>query len=202
MKLPACQRRFQHIARIHRAIGFTCTNHSVQLIYKQDDAPFLFRQIAQNGFQTLFKFAAIVSTSDQRPHIEGQHALMLQTFRHFAIDDALSQAFDDGGFTHARFADQHRVVFGTTLQHLNGTAYLFVTADNRVQFALLSTLGQIDSVFLQRLTLVFSTLIFHAITASHLLNGLTDFIGRCTGCFQQIGQVTAIFKHRQNKEFG
>ncbi|MNI35929.1 hypothetical protein D3C73_899660 [compost metagenome] len=114
----------------------------------------------------------------------------------------MRQTFDDGGFTHARLADQHRVVFGTTLQHLNGATDLFVTADNRVKLALLGTFGQINSVFLQRLTLVFSTLIFHAVSTSHLLNSLADFIGCRTGRFQQIGQCSTILKHRQYKEFG
>ncbi|MNF01910.1 hypothetical protein D3C80_2009780 [compost metagenome] len=35
-----------------------------------------------------------------------------------------------------------------------------------------------------------------------MLNGLTDFIGCRSGGFQQIGQGSAIFKHRQDEQFG
>ncbi|MNI35930.1 hypothetical protein D3C73_899670 [compost metagenome] len=77
VQFPTCQRRFQHIAGIHCAIGFTRADHSVQFINKQNDAAFLFGQIAQHRFQTLFKFTAVLGPGNQRPHIEGQHSFML-----------------------------------------------------------------------------------------------------------------------------
>ncbi len=70
---------------------------------------------------------------------------------HFAVDDALGQAFGDGGFTHARLTDQHRVVLGAALQDLNGAANFVVTADHRIEFALFGALGQVDGVFVERL---------------------------------------------------
>ncbi|CPR64640.1 Protein of uncharacterised function (DUF3170) [Salmonella enterica subsp. enterica serovar Bovismorbificans] len=68
------QRRFQHIPGVHCAIGLTCANHGVQLVDKQDDVAFLFRQIVQHAFQTLFKFAAIFRPGHQRAHIQRQYA--------------------------------------------------------------------------------------------------------------------------------
>ncbi|MNT53968.1 hypothetical protein D3C72_1910920 [compost metagenome] len=127
---------------------------------------------------------------------------MLQPFGNFAVDNTLSQAFNDGGFTDTRLTNQYRVVFGTALQHLNGAADLFITANHRVKLALFRTLSEIDSVFFQSLTLIFSTLVIHAVSPSHLFNGFGYFVRCGTGSFQQIGQVTAIFKHRQHKQLG
>ena len=41
VQLAARQRRFEHVARIHRAIRLTGTNHGVQFVDKQDNAAFL-----------------------------------------------------------------------------------------------------------------------------------------------------------------
>ena len=125
---------------------------------------------------------------------------MLQPFRHFAVDDAL-RAFDDGGFTHAG-SPISTGLFWYGAAAPDGAADLFVTADYRVKFALLGAFGQIDRVFLQCLPLVFGALVFHAVTASHLFNGFADFVGRCAGRFQQVGQRAAVFQHRKHKQLG
>jgi hypothetical protein len=67
-------------------------------------------------------------------------------------------------------------------------ANLFVTADHRIEFTLLGTLGQIDGKFFQSLTLVFGSLIVHAFTSTHLINRLSHVSGCRAGRFQQVGQ--------------
>ena len=177
------QRRLQHVTRIHRAVGFTSAHHGMQFVDKQNDVAFLFGQVGQHAFQTLFKLTAVFRPGHQRPHIQRQYPTAFQPFWYFAVDDTLRQAFDDCRFTHPGFTDQHRVVFGTTLQYLNGTANLFITADHRIQLALLGTLGEIDGKFLQCLTLVFGTLIVHAFPSAHLFNRLSHVGGCCSGGF-------------------
>ena len=44
--------------------------------------------------------------------VERDDALVLEAFGHVAADDALGQAFDDGGLPDPRFTDQDRVVLG------------------------------------------------------------------------------------------
>ena len=191
VQFTARQGRFQHVAGIHRAVGFTRADHGVQLIDKQDNVAFLFRQIVQHTFQTLFEFTAIFRPGHQRAHIQRQYPTAFQPFWYFAVDDTLRQSFDDCRFTHPGFTNQHRVVFSTALKYLDGTTDLFITADHRVQFALFGTLGQIDGKFFQCLTLVFGTLIVHAFTSAHLFNRLSHIGGCCSGRFQQVGQRTA-----------
>jgi hypothetical protein len=45
---------------------------------------------------------------------------------------------DDRRLANARLADQHRIVLGATLQHLDGAADFIVTADHRIELALLA----------------------------------------------------------------
>ena len=114
--------------------------------------------LLEHGLQALLELAAVLGAGEQRRHVERQHALVLERLRHFAVDDALRQAFDDGGLADAGLADQHRVVLGAPLQDLDGAADLVVAADHRVELALARALGEVDGVFLQRLALAFGFL--------------------------------------------
>ncbi len=70
MQLAARERRFEHIARVHRAFGFTGADHCVNFINKENDAPFFGDHFFQKRFQALLKFTAIFSTGDQAGHIK------------------------------------------------------------------------------------------------------------------------------------
>ena len=50
----------------------------------------------------------IFGAGDQGAQVERQQLLVLQRFRHVAVDDAQRQALDDGGLADAGLADQHR----------------------------------------------------------------------------------------------
>ena len=78
--------------------------------------PFLFGQIVEHAFQTLFKLSAELGTGDQRAHVQRQQAFVFQTLWHFAIDNTLCETFDNRGFTDTRLTNQHRIVLGTALQ--------------------------------------------------------------------------------------
>ena len=52
--------------------------------------------------------------------------------RCFARHNALCQALHNRGFTNAGLTNQHGVVFGTALQHLNSATDFIVAADHWV----------------------------------------------------------------------
>ncbi|CSI26046.1 Uncharacterised protein [Shigella sonnei] len=87
------------------------------------------------------------------------------------------------------------------MQHLNGTANFFITTNHRIEFALFGSFGKVDGIFFQSLTLVFSTLIVHAFTSTHLFNRLSNVGGGRPCCFQDVGQRAARLKCRQNEQF-
>src|SRR5262249_48452041 len=72
-------------------------------------------------------------------------------FRNIPANDALCQTFDDRGFSHARFADQYRIVLGSTREDLNDAANFLIPSDNRVEFALRGKLREIAAVSFERL---------------------------------------------------
>ena len=135
MQLAARERGLEHVAGIHGAFGLAGADHGVQLVDEQDDLAFLLGEVVEHGLQALFEFAAELGARDQRAHVEREDALALQALGHFAVDDALREAFDDGGLADARLADEHRVVLRAALQHLDRAADLIVAADDRIELA-------------------------------------------------------------------
>ena len=98
-----------------------------------------------------------------------------KAFGNFAVDDALRQAFDDRGLADARLADQHRIVLGAPLQHLDHAADFLVAADHRIELAgFLRARGQVDRVFLQRLALLLGIFRLHLVASAHLLDRRLD----------------------------
>jgi len=68
----------------------------------------------EDRLQSFFELAAKLRTGHQRSHVEGDDALFLQSFRHIPLDNANGKPFDDGGFSDAGFADEYRVVLGSS----------------------------------------------------------------------------------------
>ena len=67
-------------------------------------------------FEAFLELAAVHGAGDQRADVQLQDALVQQGSGYVAFQDALRQAFHDGGLPHARFTDQRGVVFGAARQ--------------------------------------------------------------------------------------
>ena len=88
MQLAARQRRLQEIGRIHRPLGLAGADQRVHLVDEQDDGALRRGDLVEDGLQPLLEFAAIFGAGDERPHVEGEQLLVLEQFRHVAVDDA------------------------------------------------------------------------------------------------------------------
>ncbi|MNV18433.1 hypothetical protein D3C71_1092560 [compost metagenome] len=202
VQLTPRQGGFEHVARIHGPLALAGADHGVQLVHEEDDVALLLGEIAQHRLEPLLELAAILGTGHQGPHVQRQHPLVLEPFRHLAVDDALGQPLDDGGLADAGGADQHRVILGTALQHLDGTADLFIPADHRVEFAEFGPLGQIDGVLLQRLAVLLGVGIIDLLAATHLVDGRFQFLlGKTLGA-QQLPQVALLVEGCQYEQLG
>ena len=62
MQLATRQRGLEHIARIHRALGLARTDHGVQLVDEHNGLTFVFGQVFEYIFQTLFELATEFGT--------------------------------------------------------------------------------------------------------------------------------------------
>ena len=151
MQFAARQRRLEQVRRIHRAIGLAGADERVHFVDEQDDAARRPLDFGQHRLQPLFEFAAVFGAGDERAHVERHELLVLEAFRHVAIDDAQRQTFGDGRLADARLADQHRIVLGAPRQHLDGAADFLVAADDRVELAAARRFGEIAGIFFERI---------------------------------------------------
>ena len=100
--------------------------------------------------------------------------LPLRPFRHFAVDDALREAFDNGRLADARLADEHRVVLRAAREHLHRAADFVVAADDRIELAARGARREVDGVFLERAALLLGLRIVHGFAAADLVDGLFE----------------------------
>ena len=195
------QGRFQHVARIHGALGLAGPHHGVQLVDEQDDLSFLLGEIVQHRLQAFLEFAPVFRPGQQRAHVQRQNPLPPHALGHLAVDDSLGQALDDGRLSDTGLTDQHRVVLGSPLQDLDGAADFLVTADDRVKLSLFCPLGDVDGVFLQGLTVVLGIGIVHTLAAAHVLDGLLDTVFGCAGVAQQSAENTPVAQRGEDEQF-
>ena len=141
--------------------------------------------LVEHGLQPLLEFAAIFRAGDQRAHVEREQLLVLQAFRHVAVDDAQRQALDDGGLADAGLADQHRIVLGAARQHLDGAADFLVAADHRIELAVARGLGEIAGIFLQRVIGVLGRGAIGGAALAQRLDGGVEILRRDAGRFQE-----------------
>ncbi len=116
----------------------------------------------------------IFRAGDQRAHVQGDDALVLQDGGDVAVEHADGQAFDDGGFADAGLADEDGIVLGAAGKDLHGAADFLVAADDRVDLSLPGHLDEVAAIALQGLVFVFGVLVGHALAAADFLEGGQD----------------------------
>ncbi len=107
-------------------------------------------QLGDDRLEPFLEIAAIAGAGQQCAHVERENGRFGQNLRHVALDDALGQAFGDGGFADARLAHIERIVFGATTQNLNGALDFLLAADQRIDFSRHRLFVEIDAVIRER----------------------------------------------------
>jgi hypothetical protein len=200
VQLAAGQGRLQHVAGVHGALRLAGADHGVQFVDEQDDVALLLLEIGEHGLEPLLELAAVLGAGQQGAHVEVQHALAAQALGHLVVDDALGQPLDDGGLADAGLADQHGVVLGAALQDLDAAADFFVTADHRIELALLGPLGQVDGVFLQGLTILLGVGVHHLLAAAQFVDGLFDRLPVGAGLLQYVPERALQIQRPQDEQ--
>ena len=140
-QLSASKSGLEHVGGVDGAFGGAGADQSVQLVDEENDLALRVFDFLEDGFEAVFEFAAKLCSGQHGAEIERDHALVLEHFRHVAGNDALREAFDDGGLANSRFADEHRIIFRAAGKNLDHAADFFVAADDRVKLAAPGLLG-------------------------------------------------------------
>ena len=191
-QLAARQRGLEHVGGVHGAFGGAGAHQGVQFVDEENDLALGFGHFLQQSLQAVFEFAAIFCSGDQRGQIERHDPLGLQNFRHVAGDDALRQAFDNGGLAHAGLADQHGIVFRAARQNLHHAANFLVAADHRIEFAAARQLGQVAPILFDGAKGRFRILRGNAMAAANGGHGLQDGVVRRPVAHEELARGVAV----------
>lgn len=175
-KFAASEHGFEHVGGVEAAFGFPGPDEGVHFVDEEDDAALAALDVFEDGFQPLFKFASVFGSGDHGAEIEGDDRFVSQTFGDIAGDDALSQAFDDGGFADAGFTDEDGVVFGAAAEDLDHAADFFVAPDDGVEFALTGTVGEVIAEFFEGLISGLGVLVGDFAAATDFFDGGDEIV--------------------------
>ena len=153
-QLATRQCRLQDVGSIHRAVALTRTNQRVNLVDEEQYLSVRGDHLLHHSLQSLLELALVLRTRNQRTHIEREDTLRAQIFGHVAIDNAVCNTLRNSGFTHARLADQNRIVLGSARENLQHAADLLVAANHGVELASTRLLVKVDSILTQRIELL------------------------------------------------
>ena len=125
-------------------LGRARSDQSVELVDEQDDvAPG--PDLLEDLLQPLLEVTPIPAAGHQGAQVERVELLVEEGLGDLVGHNPLGQALDDGRLTHARLADQHRVVLGPARQDLHDPLDLFLATDDRVELAVPGQLGQVPA---------------------------------------------------------
>ena len=164
----------EQIARIHGPLGLARAHDGVQLVDEQQDAALGLLDLVEHGLQPLLKLSPVLGPGDERPHVQGEDGLVLQTCGYVPLDDALGQPLGDGGFAHAGFADEDGVILTLAGQNTDHVSDFIIPADHRVQLVLPGPLHQVGAVLFQRLIGFLRVVAGHALVSPQGGQGLHD----------------------------
>ena len=170
-QLTTSQGRFQDVRSIHRSLTTTSTYQRVDLIDKQDDAPFGLGHFVDDALQTLLKLTLVLRTCHERTHIQRVELLVLQVLWHITTYDTSCETFHDGGLTRTRLTNQNRIILRAPGKNLQQPSDLIVTTDHWVELAFAGQVHEVLCIFLQRLIVVVSRLRLHLLSLTQFLDG-------------------------------
>ena len=149
VKFAAGEHGLEEVAGVHGAFGLPRPDDGVELVDEEDDLAFGRLNLFENGLEALLELAAELGAGDQRAHVERDDALLLQALGDIAADDALGEAFDDGGLADTGLADQDGVVLGAAGEDLNDAADFGIAADDGVELVLGGGAGEVAAVLFE-----------------------------------------------------
>ena len=191
------EQRLDQVGRIQLTTGCrTGTNDGMDLVDKED-GPFLTLNLLEQYLEALLEIPTVFGARQQRPHIQRIDGTARNHLGHIAFNDTVSQPFGNGGFTHARFTHQQRVVLATAAEHLNGTVELLITTNQRIDAPFQHQLVQVGGKTLDlggrniiiRLGIVIAAEIRLAVLAHPVGEEIDDVETADLGFFQEIGSL-------------
>ena len=197
------QGRFKHIAGVNGAFGGAGADNGMNLINKKYYLALCLTHFVHYRLEAFFKLAAELAASHQRSHIKCHHTVVSQGFGDIIGGNFLRHSFGDSRFTHAGFANDHRVILGASGKYLHYPFNFLIPADNRVKLTLTGEFGKVTTVFCQRAVFTLGSGIGNAVSAPYFLQGDIDIFLVYLGVMQYSGCLSLfVTAYGNQKMFG
>src|ERR1700680_367516 len=108
----------------------------MQFVDEENNVTLGARYFLEYRFQTFLELAAKLRARHQRTQVECHHLLIGKRLWHVVIDNTLGQPLDDSSLAHARFANQHRIIFSAAAEHLDNPPDLLIASNYGVKLFL------------------------------------------------------------------
>ena len=175
-QLAAGERRLEHVAGVHGALGGAGSDHGVQLVDEEDHPAVGGGDLLEHGLEPILELAAVLGPRHHRAQVEGHQAAVAEPLGNVAARHPLSQSLGDRGLAHPGLADQDGVVLGPAGEHLDDPADLVVAPDHRVELAPARGVGEVAPVLLEGVVLRLRVGVGHPLGAAHRLQGRVDLL--------------------------
>ena len=201
MQFAARQHGLEHVAGVHRTLGFSGADHRVNLVDEEDDLALRLGDFLKHRFETFLEFAAKLRAGDERAEVERNDLLLLQTVRHIARHNAARESFHDGSLADARLADEHGIVLRAAGENLGAAANLRVATDDRIELVLLRELREVAPVFFERLVGSFGVRAGHALVATHFGERFEKLVAAQVEALEDLsnGRAARLIEHGEHE---
>ena len=137
----------EHVGGIQASLGSARSHDGVELIDKQDDVRIGGCQF-DDALEAFFKIAPVFGAGHHRGDVQRDDAFLREGGGNVAAGDAEGDSFHDGRFSHAGFADEHRIVLLSAAENLNHAGDFRIAAHHGIQFPLCGRFGEVEAEFL------------------------------------------------------
>ena len=120
----------------------------MNLVNKQNNITLVFN-LVNKAFNSAFKLTPELSAGNKCGKVKKVNFFVSKTCRYLSLGNFDCKALCYSGFADARLTDKARVIFCSSAKNLNCTCNLAFSADNIIDFALLSTFGKIGTVSIE-----------------------------------------------------
>ena len=134
---------FEQVGGIAGARGAARANQRMRFIYEKDDRFGRSLDFVNYPTQTLLKLAFHAGAGLQQTHVQGADGYVFKGRRHIARQDAMNEAFDNGGLAHPGFPGEDRIVLAPAHEDIHALANFLISPDDGIDFTLSGFFGEI-----------------------------------------------------------
>ena len=167
LDLAPAEGGLKDIGGVHAALGVAGAHDVVHLVDDKDHVAGL-ADLLDEALHAAFKLAPELGARHQRRQVKEIDLLIPQLEGHLSGGNALGQTLGNGGFAHARLADEAGIVLLAAVEDLHHPLDLLLAADNGIQLALGSAAAEVDAVVVQ-IFMLFLALAVLAVTGGIFL---------------------------------